>query len=113
MFTAEQRDQVRQRVLALAQSDPRVIAGALTGSMALGGGDRWSDIDVAVGIAEGITPETVLDDWTQVLAREWGVLHHFDLHYGSSVYRMFLLVGLKHGTMPSPQTTGREEKRTV
>src|SRR2546421_229821 len=32
MFTAEQRDHVRQRVLALAQSDPRAIAGALTGS---------------------------------------------------------------------------------
>ena len=47
MFTAEQREQVRQRVLEVAQSDPRVIAGALTGSMAFGGGDRWSDIDVA------------------------------------------------------------------
>lgn len=91
MFTAEQRDHVRQRVLALAQSDPRTIAGALTGSMALGVGDRWSDIDVAFGVAEGITPEAVLDDWTAVLAREWGVLHHFDLRYSSSIYRVFLL----------------------
>ena len=91
MFTAEQRDHVRQRVLALAQSDPRVIAGALTGSIALGGGDRWSDIDVAFGITDGITPEAVLDDWTQVLAWELGVLHHFDLRYSSSVYRVFLL----------------------
>jgi hypothetical protein len=91
MFTAEQRDHVRQRVLALAQSDPRVTAGALTGSMAFGGGDRWSDIDVAFGIAEGITPEAVLDDWTQVVAGEWGLLDHFDLRYGSSVYRVFLL----------------------
>jgi hypothetical protein len=91
MFTAEQRDHVRQRVLALAQSDPRVSAGALTGSMAFGGGDSWSDIDVAFGIAEGSTPEAVLEDWTQVLAREVGVLHHFDLRYGSSVYRVFLL----------------------
>jgi len=78
MFTAEQRDHVRQRVLALAQSDPRVTAGALTGSMVFGGGDRWSDLDVAFGIAEGITPEAVLEDWTAVLAREWGVLDHFD-----------------------------------
>jgi predicted nucleotidyltransferase len=91
MFTAEQREQVRQRILALAQSDPRVIAGALTGSMAFGGGDRWSDIDVAFGIAGGNTPEAVLDDWTHVFEREWGVLHHFDLRYGSSVYRVFLL----------------------
>jgi hypothetical protein len=85
MFTAE------QRVLELAQSDPRVTAGALTGSLALGGGDRWSDIDVAFGIAAGSTPEAVLEDWTAVLAREWGVLHHFDLPFGSSVYRVFLL----------------------
>ncbi len=91
MFTAEQRDQVRQRVLALAQSDPRVIAGAFTGSLAFGNGDEWSDIDVAFGIAEGIPPEAILEDWTQVLVREWGVLHHFDLRFGSSVYRVFLL----------------------
>src|SRR5438874_12595116 len=91
MFTSEQRDQVRQHVLALAQSDPRAIAGALTGSMAFGGGDRWSDIDVAFGIAEGITPEAVLHDWTQVLDREFSVLDHFDLRSGSSIYRVFLL----------------------
>src|SRR5437588_6970829 len=91
MFTAEQREQVRQRVLEVAQSDPRVIAGALTGSMAFGDGDRWSDIDVAFGIAEGITPEAVLDDWTVVFEREWGILDYFDLPFGSSVYRVFLL----------------------
>jgi hypothetical protein len=91
MFTAEQRDHVRQRILELAQSDPRVIAGALTGSMAFGGGDEWSDIDVAFGITPGVTPQAVLDDWTHVLAREWGVLDHFDLPFGSSVYRVFLL----------------------
>ncbi len=91
MFTAEQRDQVRQRVLAVAQSDPRVTAGALTGSMTFGGGDRWSDIDVAFGLAAGSTPEAVLNDWTAVFAREWGLLDHFDLHSGSSVYRVFLL----------------------
>src|SRR5947209_12521637 len=91
MFTAEQRNQVRQRVLELAQSDPRVRGGALTGSMAFGGGDEWSDIDVAFGVAEGITPEAVLDDWTQVLERELGVLTHFDMRSGSWVYRVFLL----------------------
>jgi hypothetical protein len=41
MFTAEQRDHVRQRILEVAQADPRVTAAALTGSMAFGGGDRW------------------------------------------------------------------------
>lgn len=91
MFTAEHRDHVRNRVLELARTDPRVTAGALTGSMAVGGGDEWSDIDVAFGIADGITLDTVLHDWTEVLDREFSVLDHFDLRSGSSVYRVFLL----------------------
>ncbi|HEY7122485.1 MAG TPA: hypothetical protein VH599_12185 [Ktedonobacterales bacterium] len=91
MFTARQRDQVRQRVLELARADPRVTAGALTGSMSFGGGDAWSDIDVAFGISEGIPPEAVLDDWAQVFSQEWSVLAHFDLRSGPSVYRVFLL----------------------
>ena len=52
MFTTEYRDQVRHRVLELARADPRVTAGALTGSLATGDGDGWSDIDVAVTPAE-------------------------------------------------------------
>jgi len=91
MFTAEQRDQVREYVLDLARSDPRVTAGALTGSTAVGAEDEWSDVDVAFGITDGITPKAFLDDWTEVLTRELGALHHWDLPSGSWVYRVFLL----------------------
>lgn len=91
MFTAKHRDHVRNRVIELARTDPRVTGGALTGSTAVGAGDNWSDIDVAFGIADGITIDTVLHDWTEVLDREFSVLDHFDLHSGSSVYRVFLL----------------------
>ncbi len=91
MFTTEQRDHVRHRVLELAKADPRVTAGALTGSTALSSGDKWSDIDIAFGITDGITPETVLNDWTQVLKRELSIIDHFDLPSGSSIYRVFLL----------------------
>ena len=93
MFTTKHREHVRNRILELARADPRITAGALTGSMAFGTGDDWSDIDVAFGIADGITPETVLDHWTQVLDQEFSVLDHFDLRSGSSVYRVFLLPG--------------------
>src|ERR687886_1548262 len=93
MLTAEHRDHVRARVLDLARTDPRVTAGALTGSTAVGAEDNWSDIDVAFGIADGITPEAVLQDWTEVLDREFGVLDHFDLRSGATVYRVFLLPG--------------------
>lgn len=91
MFTTEHRDYVRHRVIELARADPRVTAAALTGSTAFGAGDEWSDIDVAFGIADGITSEAVLHDWTQVLDREFSVLDHFDLRFGLSIYRVFLL----------------------
>jgi len=48
-------------------------------------------VRIVVCLSDGITLEAVLDDWTAVFAREWGVLDHFDLPFGSSVYRVFLL----------------------
>src|SRR5690348_4311519 len=46
VFTVEQRDALRDRVLELARADGRVIAGALVGSLAAGGGDQYSDLDL-------------------------------------------------------------------
>jgi hypothetical protein len=91
MFTPEERDRVRDRVVEMARADPRVTAGALTGSTAIGAGDEWSDVDVAFGVVDGVTPEEVLADWSDVLTRELGALHHWDLRAGSWVYRVFLL----------------------
>ena len=91
MFTVQQRDHVRHYVLAMAQIDPRVTGGALIGSTAAGAEDNWSDIDVTFGIASSNALETIIDDWTQRLEREFGVLDHFDLRSGSSIYRVFLL----------------------
>jgi hypothetical protein len=91
MFTIQQRDYVRHFVLEMAQTDPRVTGGALIGSLAAGAEDRWSDIDVTFGIASGHAIEAVMEDWTQVLARKFGVLTQFDLRAGSSLYRVFLL----------------------
>lgn len=91
MFTSEHRDHVRHRVLEMARADPRVTGGALTGSMSFGAGDDWSDIDVAFGIADGIALMEVLQDWTQVLDREYSIFDFFDLRSGSSIYRVFLL----------------------
>lgn len=91
MFTTEFRDYVRHRVLELARADPRVTGGALTGSTALGPGDKWSDVDVAFGIADGNRLEAVLDDWTRALDQEFGLVNHFDLRAGNRIYRVFLL----------------------
>ena len=91
MFTIEQRDNVRDRVLEMARADPRVTGGALTGSMAIGAEDEWSDIDVTFGVADGTNLEAVLDDWTEYLRREFGALHYWDLPSGPSIYRVLLL----------------------
>ncbi len=52
MFTVEQRDALRDRLLRLAQEDERVVAGAVVGSLASDGGDRYSDLDLTFGIAD-------------------------------------------------------------
>ncbi len=91
MFTIEFRDYVRQRVVEMARADERVTGGAVTGSTARGTGDRWSDVDVAFGIADGNRLEAVLDDWTLAIDQEFGVVNHFDVRAGNRIFRVFLL----------------------
>ncbi|NEB76493.1 hypothetical protein G3I40_14845 [Streptomyces sp. SID14478] len=91
MFTIEERDRVRTRLLALAEADPDVTGAAVTGSYALDGGDRWSDIDLVLGVRSDV-PHTV-EHWTGLLYAEFGALHHWDLAAGAMVYRVFLLPG--------------------
>jgi hypothetical protein len=93
VFTPEERDQVRERVFALARADGRVGGGALTGSMAIDAQDRWSDVDTSFGIADGVDPEAVLADWTEQLDRDIGVAHHWDLRAGPTIYRVLLMPG--------------------
>ena len=104
MFTTEQREQARDRILSIARADPRITAGALIGSMAAGAEDAWSDIDMTFGAVNDAIPEDVLGDWTVILDREFGVLDFFDLHAGASVYRVFLLSsGLEVDVSVTPQ----------
>jgi predicted nucleotidyltransferase len=91
MFSAEERDRVRGRLLELAESDPGVTGAAVTGSAATGDGDRWSDIDLALAVSGPLEP--ALERWTERLYRDVGAVHHWDLPSGSAVYRVFLLPG--------------------
>jgi hypothetical protein len=92
VFTVEERDQVRGRVLELAAADPRVVAAAAVGSLANSGGDRFSDLDLTFGVV-GCEPVEVLDDWTQALADEFHGVHLFDLPSAPWLYRVFLFPG--------------------
>src|SRR2546421_964620 len=91
VFTVEQRDALRERVLRLAEEDGRVVAGAAVGSLAVGDGDRFSDLDLTFGIADHAAVTEVLDDWTTTLIDELGALQLADLVRDPTIYRVFLL----------------------
>ena len=67
MFTVEQRDAVREHLLRLAEADEHVVAAAAVGSLAVDGGDRFSDLDLSFGIADHVPVTEVLKGWTRRL----------------------------------------------
>ena len=91
MFTVDQRDALRERVLRLGQEDDRVVAGAVVGSLADDGGDRFSDLDLTFGVADDARVVGVLDDWERTLADESDAVRLVELERGPTTYRVFLL----------------------
>ncbi len=91
MFTVEQRDALLERVLGLGLEDERVVAGAVVGSLAVDAGDRFSDVDLTFGVADGAQVADVLDDWTRLLIDELDAVPLVDLQRGPATYRVFLL----------------------
>jgi hypothetical protein len=94
VFTVEERERVHERVLELARTDPRVVAGAVVGAQAVGSGDRWSDLDLTFGIEEGVPVKDVLSDFTRAMEDEFEAVRLFDLPRGKAIYRVFLVPGL-------------------
>ena len=93
MFSTDDRDRLRDRLLDVASSDPRVVGGAVLGSLAHGEGDRWSDLDIMFAVAEDVALSEVLDAWTARVVREFDAAQLFDLVAGPITYRVFLLPG--------------------
>jgi hypothetical protein len=91
VFTVEQRDALREHVRRLAEEDERVVAGAAVGSLAVDGGDRFSDVDLTFGIADQVQVADVLDDWTRTLIDELDAVKLADLERAPTIYRVFLL----------------------
>ncbi len=89
VFSVREREQVRQRLLALAGAAADVSGAAITGSEVTGAADEWSDIDLAFAIRGELS--AALDHWTELLDRDFGAIHHWDLPWASSIYRVFLL----------------------
>jgi hypothetical protein len=91
LFTVEQRNALHARMLQLAEEDERVVAGAAVGSLAVGSGDRFSDLDLTFGVADSVPVAQVLDGWTRTLAEELDAVQLADLEAGPTIYRVFLL----------------------
>jgi hypothetical protein len=88
VFTLSERDRLRRDLIDSADADPRVIGAALTGSVALGGEDRWSDIDFALSVDDEM--DAVITDWTALLYA-CGAVSHLDVRQGNVLFRVFLM----------------------
>jgi hypothetical protein len=91
MFTPDERERLREELVAAAKADGRISGVAITGSAARDALDRWSDIDLAFGVADPTRLREALGDWTDRMHNEHGAVHHFDVTRGPWVYRVFLL----------------------
>src|SRR5512135_2381558 len=78
-------------MLKRAREDERVVAGAAVGSLAVDGGDRYSDVDLTFGVADHLRVADVLDDWARMLSSEEAAVQLADLERGPTAYRVFLL----------------------
>ena len=91
-FTVEARIQLKSSLLELARRDPRLSGAAVTGSAAEGREDRWSDIDLAFGVADAAVVGSVLSDFSDFMYVQ-GALHHHDVRAGAWTYRVFFQPG--------------------
>ena len=93
VFTVREREAVRDRVLGIAMDDSRVVAGAIVGSLAQGGGDPFSDLDLTFAVRDDATVADVLADWTKAIIGELDAIRLVDLERTATIYRVFLLRG--------------------
>jgi hypothetical protein len=91
VFSAGDRDSLREMLIALAQSDSRISGAAITGSGALNLEDKWSDIDLAFAVTEENEISQVISDWTEIMYQNHGAVHHMDMASGESFFRVYLL----------------------
>jgi predicted nucleotidyltransferase len=90
-FTPADRDATLDQVLKLTAGDPRIDAAVITGSVATGRADRWSDIDLDLVVADGQSCEVVAADWVTRMYQELDVVHHYETAFGSTLVRGLFL----------------------
>jgi hypothetical protein len=100
MYTEAYRNDLRDALIEKAGLDQRLVGVALTGSSSTGSEDRWSDIDLAPGVASDLSHDQVISDWTQYMREEHGAVTNVDVVSRATVYRVFLLAKASSPTPP-------------
>jgi hypothetical protein len=77
MFSPEERERLRSGLLEAAANDRRLTGAAITGSASVDREDRWSDIDLAFGVAHVEQMPNVLSDWTARMYDMYSACHRF------------------------------------
>jgi len=116
LYTVEDRERARARVIEMARGDGRIVAAAEIGSLAKGTSDRWSDLDLTFGVDPGASVDEVLEDWTAWMGRELDAAHLFDLPVPPTLYRVFLLpnnLQIDVSLTPGTELIGRGLQHTV
>ena len=93
MFTVEDRARIRQELIEMARADPRIVSGAEMGSLTQDAQNRWGDLDLTFGVADGESVEAVFDGWTETLRVKHDAIRLFDLPHRGTQYRVFLFPG--------------------
>jgi hypothetical protein len=91
VFAVQERGSVSDRLLEMAEADERVVGAAVVGSLSVGAGDRWSDLDLTFAVSDDAPVDQVITDWTRQLVTDLDAVVLFDLPSGHTIYRVFLL----------------------
>ncbi|MET1008276.1 MAG: nucleotidyltransferase domain-containing protein [Propionibacteriaceae bacterium] len=91
MFTEADRSHLLDKLIRRARADKQIAAAAVVGSAARGAVDRWSDIDLALGLSDTADLVEVAHRWTDEIAASVVVADTLDVWAGPVLYRVFLL----------------------
>lgn len=94
MPTDRERQDAIDQLVRLLSADGRIVAVVLVGSMAGDKTDRWSDIDLEVAVDGSADTAAVAADWVRRMYADFDVAHHFEVSFGATLVRGFLLKGV-------------------
>ncbi len=100
MFTAMQRQDVGNRLIAAAEATEGVHAGAVVGAAAAGALDAFTGIDLMFAAAADVAIADLRERWTELMYRDFGAIHH-TADPGGTVYLLPDLLTARIAVVPA------------